>query len=105
MIINVIENRYRYESEFWCKDTKKIALCQEFEGSILGSILGSNANKPIPTAKERYVKFTQRSFQSHLSLIPFLKDASSDSKQALLRQEGVSLCCFQARITRTFHEG
>ena len=27
----------RYESEFWCKDTKKIALCQEFEGSILGS--------------------------------------------------------------------
>ena len=82
MIINVIENRYSYESEFWCKDTKKIALCQEFEGSILGSILGSNANKPIPTAKERYVKFTQRSFQSHLSLIPFLKDASSDSKQA-----------------------
>ena len=101
MIINVIENRYSYESEFWCKDTKKIALCQEFEGSILGS----NANKPIPTAKERYVKFTQRSFQSHLSLIPFLKDASSDSKQALLRQEGVSLCCFQARITRIFHEG
>ena len=94
MIINVIENRYRYESAFWCKDT-----------SILGSILGSNANKPIPTAKERYVKFTQRSFQSHLSLIPFLKDASSDSKQALLRQEGVSLCSFQARITRIFHEG
>ena len=35
----------RYESEFWCKDTKKIALCQEFEGSILGSILGSHAKQ------------------------------------------------------------
>ena len=35
----------RYESEFWCKDTKKIALCQEFEGSILGSILGSLAKE------------------------------------------------------------
>ena len=28
----------RYESEFWCKDTKKIALCQEFEGSFEGSL-------------------------------------------------------------------
>ena len=80
------ENRYGYESEFWCKDTKKIALCQEFEGSILGSILGSLANKPIPRAKERYVIFTQRSCQSQLSLIPFLKDASSGSKQALLHR-------------------
>lgn len=49
MIINVIENRYSYESEFWCKDTKKIASCQEFEGSILGSILGS-------LSKEAYSK-------------------------------------------------
>ena len=76
----------RYESEFWCKDTKKIALCQEFEGSILGSILGSNVNKPIPTAKERYVKFTQRSYQPQISLTSILNEASPGFKQALLRQ-------------------
>lgn len=41
----------RYESEFWCKDTKKIALCQEFEGSILGSILGSLAKQAYSNRK------------------------------------------------------
>lgn len=46
------ENRYSYESEFWCKDTKKIALCQEFEGSILGSILGSLAKQAYSNHKE-----------------------------------------------------
>ena len=45
------ENRYSYESEFWCKDTKKIALCQEFEGSILGSILGSHAKQAYSNHK------------------------------------------------------
>lgn len=42
----------RYESEFWCKDTKKIALCQEFEGSFEGSFLGSHAKEAYPKGEE-----------------------------------------------------
>lgn len=66
MIINVIENRYSYESEFWCKDTKKIGYCQEFEGSFEGSLAKqafSNRKEalrkvyatPLPTANKPYI--------------------------------------------------
>ena len=51
--------------------------------SLRAALRAASPNKPFPTAKKRYVKFTQRSFQSQLSLIPILKDASSGSKQAL----------------------
>ena len=58
IIINVIENRYSYESEseseseFWCKDTKKIGSCQEFEGSFDGSFEGSLAKQAYFNRKE-----------------------------------------------------
>ena len=88
MIINVIENRYSYESEFWCKDTKKIALCQEFEAALRAALRAASPNKPFPTAKKRYVKFTQRPYQPQISLTSILNEASPGFKQALLRQEG-----------------
>ena len=78
MIINVIENRYRYESEFWCKDTKKIALCQEFEGSILGSILGSNAKEAYPECKGALRNL-------YATLLPIPIKPHSDSEGCIIR--------------------
>ena len=78
MIINVIENRYSYESEFWCKDTKKIASCQEFEGSILGSILGSNA-------KEAYSKGKGALRNLYATPLPIPTKPHSDFERCIIR--------------------
>ena len=59
--------------------------------AVRAALRAAVQKEPIPRAKERYVIFTQRSCQFQLSLIPFLKDASSGSKQALHHRSGVSL--------------
>ena len=65
MIINVIENRYRYESEFWCKDTKKIALCQEFEGSFEGSLAKQAFSNRKEALRKVYATLLPIPFKPH----------------------------------------
>lgn len=78
MIINVIENRYSYESEFWCKDTKKIALCQEFEDSFEGSFEGSLAKQAFSNRKEALRKV-------YATLLPIPIKPHSDSEGCIIR--------------------
>ena len=65
------------------KIQKKSHSVKSLRAAFWAVFWAATPKKPIPSAKERYVIFTQRSFQSQLSLIPILKDASSGSKQAL----------------------
>ena len=56
--------------------------------SLRAALRAASPNKPFPTAKKRYVKFTQRPYQPQISLTSILNEASPGFKQALLRQEG-----------------
>ena len=64
----------RYESEFWCKDTKKIALCQEFEGSFEARL----APQAFSNRKEALRKV-------YATLLPIPIKPHSDSEGCIIR--------------------
>ena len=70
------------------KIQKKSHSVKSLRAALKAALRAASPNKPFPTAKKRYVKFTQRPYQPQISLTSILNEASPGFKQALLRQEG-----------------
>ena len=76
------------------KIQKKSLPVKSLRAALRAAFRAASPNKPILTAKKRYVKFTQCFNQPQISLTSILNDAPPGFKQASFRQEDVSLYSF-----------